>query len=121
MQSALLLGLGETGDDLVVDVLLPLQFFLHHFLSQVSQLQLPHQLIHCVSVEEFSVANLADFSTFLTHCLVFVLFGRVGNRLLVLLRCLKGERSGLKDMFRAEKIAAKVTKSVHTRTEVKNK
>lgn len=107
VEASLLLGLGETGHDLIVDVLFSLQVLFQDLLCQVTQLQLSHEFVHCVPVQKFSIANLADLPSLLADSLVFVLFCRVDS----LLVCLHGERSGLVDVFRAVEVSAEVAKT----------
>ena len=84
--ATLLLGLGQIGNDLVVDVLFPRQLLLQLLLVQVAQLQLTHQLVHGVAVKELAIADLAYF----TPNLILWVFISGGAIVLLVHGCIAG-------------------------------
>ena len=74
LETPLLLHFGQIAYDLVICVFLLLQFLLHALLVQIADLQLPHQLIHGITVEKLLVAHDTYITTSLLPWLYLVLF-----------------------------------------------
>ena len=76
MMSPLLLGFGKVCNDLIVDILLPRELLLELSLGQIAQLQLPHQFIHRIAVQELSIAYLTNLAPDLQLGIIIFVDGR---------------------------------------------